>query len=202
MYNYMNGFDSYRTFLAIKQHFSNKGYDFFKYNGKVKANPTTYETRKDKYFFEKASKRFKHDDWVDYVVSNITRSGDGWIGNLLGGANLVNYQKWKKQIESLSYNFENEICIMSDYDNTFNENFIMIDGKHPLAYRLYSRRKLSLETMVILDDLINYTSVWKKYNDIILNDFIDLIVAYKPFLHHKIKYDKEKYKKIILNAYQ
>ena len=197
----VNGFDSYRTYLAIKQHFNNKTYDFFKYNGKVRANPITYESRKDKYFFEKAAKRFKHDDWIDYVISNITQGNEGWVGNMFTGANLINYQKWKKQVESMSYNFENEICIMSDYDGSFNENFKMLEGKHPLAYRLYSRRKLSLETMVILDDLINYTSVWYKYNDIILNEFCDLIKAYRPFLHNRAKIDKNKFKKIIMENF-
>ena len=50
-------FDVYQKYLAMKNHFSNKGgYDYHQYNGKVRANKTSFEVRRDKYFFYKLSK--------------------------------------------------------------------------------------------------------------------------------------------------
>ena len=197
----MDGFDAYKTYLAIKQHFRSKSYDFFKYNGKVKASPTSYETRKDKYFFEKASKKFKHEDFIDYVVANITRNSDSWIGNLLGENNQINYKKWQKVTESLAYTFREDMDIICDYEEDFNKVFVMKDGQHPILLRLYLRKKISLETMVILDFLVGYSEIWYKYNDIIVDDFVDMMRKYKPFLLNRVDVNKKKYIKIIKELY-
>ena len=197
----MNGFDTYKTYLAIKQHFSNRNYDFFKYKGKVRASELSYEARKDKYFFEKASKKFDHEEFIDYIVANITRNSDSWIGNLLQENNQVNYKKWQKVTESMTYTFKQDMDVIYNYEEDFNKVFTMDDNKHPLLFRLHARNKISLETAVILDDVINYSDKWYKYNDILLNEFVDRMRNYKPFLHNRLQVDKNKYKNIIKEFY-
>ena len=49
----MEAFQAYKTYVAIKNHFTSKTYDFFKYNGRTKASRSTFEKRNDKYFFSK-----------------------------------------------------------------------------------------------------------------------------------------------------
>lgn len=197
----MNGYDTYKTYLAIKQHFSNRNYDFFKYKGKVRASELSYEARKDKYFFEKASKKFDHEEFIDYIVANITRNSDSWIGNLLQENNQVNYKKWQKVTESMTYTFKQDMDVIYNYEEDFNKVFTMDDNKHPLLFRLHARNKISLETAVILDDVINYSDKWYKYNDILLNEFVDRMRNYKPFLHNRLQVDKNKYKNIIKEFY-
>ena len=197
----MNGYNTYKTYLAIKQHFSNRNYDFFEYKGKVRASELSYEARKDKYFFEKASKKFDHEEFIDYIVANITRNSDSWIGNLLQENNQVNYKKWQKVIESMTYTFKQDMDVIYNYEEDFNKVFTMDDNKHPLLFRLHARNKISLETAVILDDVINYSDKWYKYNDTILNEFVDRMRNYKPFLHNRLQVDKNKYKNIIKEFY-
>ena len=198
----MDGFDTYKTYLALKQHFSNKSYDFFKYNGKVRASPTSYETRKDKYFFEKASKKYKREEFIDYVVATITRNSDSWIGNILNEKNQINYKKWQKVTESLAYTFREDLGVLYEYEEDFNKVFKMVDGQHPVLFRLFLRGKVSLETMVLLDDLVNYSDSWYKYRDIIIDDFLFTMNKYKPFLNNRVDVDKKKYIKIIKNLYE
>ena len=52
----MSPFEAYKLYTAIKNHFTTESYDYFKYNGKVRASEHTFETRKDKYMFYKLSK--------------------------------------------------------------------------------------------------------------------------------------------------
>jgi hypothetical protein len=197
----MNGFDTYKTYLALKQHFRSKSYDFFKYNGKVRASATSYEVRKDKYFFEKASKKFKHEEFIDYVVANITRNSDTWIGNMMDEKSSTNYKKWQKVTESMTYTFKEDVGVINEYEENFNDVFKMKDGQHPVLFRLHLRGKISLETMVILDDLVNYSENWYKYKDILLNEFVDMMRKYKPFLHNRLQVDKKKYKRIVLENF-
>lgn len=196
----MSGFDCYQTYLAVSNHFKNKSYDYFKYNGKVAVKSTSYEARKDKYFFEKASRKFKREDFVKYLVAN-TIDGKTWIGELLTPSQEIAFKKWRKRIESLTYNFKEELSYISDKEENFNNLFVIKDGKHPLAFRLYQRGRVSLETLVILDELVHFTKHWSKQEDMILNETIALIHKYRPFLYHFTNADNNKLKQIVLETY-
>jgi len=196
----MSGIDCYRTYLAVSNHFKQKGYDFFKYNGKVNVKPSSYEIRKDKYFFEKASRKFKRDDFIKYLVANAVE-GKTWIGELLTPAQEISYKKWRKRIESLTYNFKEELSYISDKEEKFNNLFVIKDGRHPMLFRFYQRGNVSLETLVILDELVSFTKHWSKQEDMILNEVVELIHNYRPFLYHFTNADNEKLKQIVLETY-
>jgi len=196
----MSGFDCYQTYLAVNNHFKQKSYDFFKYHGKISAKTASYEARKDKYFFEKASRKFKRDDFIKYLVANFTR-GNTWIGELLTPKTEIDFKKWRKRIESLSYNFKEELSQIHDKEENFNNLFVIEKGKHPYAFRLYQRGTVSLETLVLLDDLVHFTKHWSKHDDIILNEVVELIHKYRPFLYHFTNADNNKLKHIVLETY-
>ena len=197
----MTAFDTYRTYLALNQHFTRKSYDYFKYNGKVKVSETTFLGRKDRYFFEKASRKFKKEEFIEFLLANYTSGTEHWIGNLMSGANLIEMKKWKKRIDSLTYTFKEDIIGIVDQDETLDSALKMQEGRHPLLYRLYLRKKVSLETLVILDDLVGYSKLWKKYNDMMMNDLLFLMEKYRPFFHQAIQIDKGKYRKIVLDSF-
>lgn len=197
----MSGYTAYQTYLAVSRHFGSS-YNFFKYNGKINVKETTYQARKDKYFFEKAARKFKRDEFIKFLVANFSRGSDGWIGQLITPANEITYMKWKKTIESLTYAFTQEVEMINDIEEEFDKIFAYQDGMHPLLFRLYLRNKVSLETMVLLDDLVNYTKVWSRYDDIMMSDFIKLLNKYKPFLHNFSSPSKERLRKIVLEIYQ
>jgi hypothetical protein len=198
---YMSAFETYRTYLAVQQHFTRKSYDFFKYNGKVKVSENTFYGRKDRYFFEKASKKFKKDEFMHFLLANYTSGADHWIGNLMSGENLINMKKWKKRIDSLTYTFKEDILNLYDAEEKLDNVLKGVDGKHPMLYRFFLRQKVSLETMVVLDDLVGYSKLWKRYDDMMLNDFLFLMEKYRPFLHQSVLIENSKFKKIVLDIY-
>lgn len=197
----MSAFDTYRTYLAMNQHFTRKSYDYFKYNGKVKVSENTFLARKDRYFFEKASRKFKRDEFTQFLLANYTSGTEHWIGNLWSVENLMRMKKWKKRIDSLTYTFKEDMLSINDKEDKLDNVLKGIDGKHPLLYRLFLRNKVSLETMVILDDLVGYSKLWKRYDDMMLNDFLFLMEKYRPFLHNAVLIDKSKYRKLTLDIF-
>jgi hypothetical protein len=201
MSEYMSAFDTYRTYLAMNQHFTRKSYDYFKYNGKVKVSENTFLARKDRYFFEKASRKFKRDEFTQFLLANYTSGTEHWIGNLWSVENLMRMKKWKKRIDSLTYTFKEDMLSINDKEDKLDNVLKGIDGKHPLLYRLFLRNKVSLETMVILDDLVGYSKLWKRYDDMMLNDFLFLMEKYRPFLHNAVLIDKSKYRKLTLDIF-
>ena len=54
----------------MKSHFTNRKYDFFRYGGKSRATMTSFNKRKDKYWFEKTSRKYSDEQIVDFLLAN------------------------------------------------------------------------------------------------------------------------------------
>jgi len=189
----MDAFQAYKTYLALKSHFNNKNYDFFKYNGRTRASIKTFEKRSDRYFFHKLS---KHNDCVNYLASNFLE-GDCWVGDLVNEQTAEKtYRNWRKRVESLSYIFKNDIDKLED---DYNKNLIVIEGQYPVLLRLLLRKEVSPETFLILNDITPFFSCWNKRieDKIIWPATMLKMKKYRPFF----TIDLDKYKKIVLERF-
>lgn len=192
VYSTREAFNAYRTYLALKQHFTSN-YDYFRYNGKVSATVESFETRKDKFHFYKLSKK---KDYQKIILANfIADGGKKWIGDILSTDADDIYSQWLKRQQSLSYSFKRELSTIDDID----AHCTVKDGQHPPILEDYLRERISIETLIICDDLLKIFEYWnRKINvQIIWNDVYFKIQKYKPFLH----YDRESMKKIMLDQF-
>ena len=174
----MTDYEAYTTYLALKLHF-NSDYDFFKYNGKVSASLESFMKRKEKYQFFKLAKKLSDEQIVEYFVANIIRDVQ-WIGQF----NQKNWLDHKKINEALEYNYTNDLeKLLSNLEN-FDILFQCDRGHHPKLLKLFLGKKINLETMVILNKLLNYVDTF----DIeIAENYIwpyvsRLIKKYEPFV--------------------
>ena len=195
-YDLNEGFDAYKTYLALKQHFTSD-YDYFKYNGKIRANIESFLKRNDKFFFRKLQKKYDKNELVEFFVSNFLVS-DNWIGNLISKESEDNYVSYKKRQESLSYMFRNDVDFLVDFshlnDKSLNDLLIVEDNNHPQLLKLFLQKKICIETMIILDDILHFTRYWNaKLDDIVWEEKKKQIQKYRQFLH----YDKFEYRKIL-----
>lgn len=187
-------YECYQDYLALKQHFSRKDYDYVKYNGKVRVNPTSFDGRRDKIFFMKLS---KHPDPHNFMLSNMIRDPKLWVKDIAYNEEAQrNYDEWQKKIQSLSYVFKNEISAL---DSDFDKNFMVSEGQHPIALKLYMRGEISLETLAILIDLTKCAKHWSKKmdGDPVWEEIKLLVTKYRSFL----KYDEEKMRNIVVDKF-
>ena len=93
----MDALGVYQTYLAVKQHFSDGSYDYFKYNGKIRVNADTFYARKDRFFYEKIARKFegKDEEIKNYFASNLLDNPKVWIRELVGVKAEQKYTKWK-----------------------------------------------------------------------------------------------------------
>lgn len=190
-----SGFAAFAMFHALKLHFTSDSYDYIKYNGKTNVSKTTFSTRKDKYSFYRLSRKFGLTELKDYYIANFLVDNVQWIGDILGPEAEDNYKKWQKRQQSLTYTFENDIIkLLENVDNP-NELLIANRNEFPKLMQYAQYGDISIETLVILDDLMNFFPMWEKeiYDDIVWPNFKMKCVKYKPFLH----YDKNKFKQIL-----
>lgn len=186
----MTPFEGYKLYLAIKMHFTNPNYDFFKYHGKVNAKIQAFETRKDRFHFAKLA---KHRDPTGYLVAHfISGNFNGWIGDLFTEDAEKVYLQYLGRQQSASYNFKSEMSVMTE---DFMSHFKVSEGQHPKLLVLFKRGIISIETMVILNNHLNFFPIWdRKIDDTIIWPSIrDRCIKYSPFLH----YDRSKMKEVI-----
>jgi hypothetical protein len=131
----------------------------------------------------------------DYYVANFLTNDIQWVGDVLGPDAEETFKKWQKRIQSLTYTFENDIIKLLDRVDNPNELLMVKKNEFPLLMQCAQQGDIALETLIILDDLMNFFPMWEKeiYDDIVWPNFRTKCMKYKPFLH----YDKEKFKQIL-----
>ena len=188
-------YEVYQKYLSLKQHFNKKDYDYFKFQGRVRANESSFEKRKDKHHFIRLSKIYKDEELTKFFVSNFVVTKDLWVGNATSAEGRQNYIAWKAKIQSLPYVFENEIEVMFDENENFNDIFNVEDGQHPPIVRHVFGNEVSLETFVVLDSILNFSP---KFNEsieesVIWPELYSMCNNYAPF----VVVNKQKYVDIL-----
>ena len=189
------GFAAFALYNALKLHFTSDSYDYLKYNGKTNVTANSFSTRKDKYSFYKLSRKYSLDELKNYYIANFLEHNDKWVGDMTGPVGEENYKKWQKRIHSLTYTFENDIVKLLDGVNSPDELLVVKSGEYPKLLTEAMRENIGLETLIILDDIMNFFPMWNKKisDDIIWPTYQRKCLRYKPF----IQYDKEKFKNIL-----
>ena len=191
------GYDAYTLYLGIKLHFHSKDYDFIKYNGKVKSDINSFLKRKDKYHFGKLFKTHKQ-ELQDFYIANLSLK-DLWAGDLLDNESVKVYKDWKNRNQKLTYPFETEVADLLRKRN-INKVLEVKNGQHPILLKEFLGKKISLETMCILDEIIGYTNDWERLisENLVYPDIQNKINKYKSFVSVDIK----KYKGVLIELCQ
>jgi len=188
----VEAWEAYQMYLGLKLHFTSE-YDYTQYGGKTRASKASFLKRKDRHFFSKVARKYG-ESTQDYFVSNFVCSPKGWLGDF----NETNYNNSVKYRQALTYNFITDMRYLFSQISHFDDIFSCQTGQHPVLLKNFLAKRVSIETMVILQGLLNYVKRWDKElkDDLVWPDNRRLVVKYGAFL----KYDKEKCKVQLLKA--
>lgn len=191
--------EAYKLYIALKNHFTKEKYDFFKYKGKVRATKKSFDNRNDKYFFAKVASKYNKDELVKLYVSNFIVGLD-WIGDISNELDAIRiYNNHLQKIESISYNFNEECKLLSDFLKSkklsFKNLIEIVDNQQPLLLQFLMKSMISLETFCILDILLNFTGYFTKNleYDFVWQNKKRIVDGYKPF----ISFNKDKLKMVV-----
>ena len=187
-------FETYQHYLSLKNHFTNPKYDFFKYGAKTRASLTSFNKRKDKYWFEKTSRKYSDKEVVDFLVSNFTATDNPqnlWIGEIINSGER-NYAEWTKRQQSLTYLFKEQSSELFS-ENELESVFDCSKG-HPIVLKKFLSGTISLETLVIYNKIFLFGNKFdKQLLDPVWESVSLKISKYSPFLN----IDVFLYKKIL-----
>ena len=145
----MTGYEAFSVYNALKLHFTQKSYDYLKYNGKSNISVVTFENRKDKFHFYKLSRKHPiKDDYTNFLVANLLEDSKVWAGTLLSEECNIIYRQRQKVIQSLSYTNPNDV--------------LETNGDYPILLTKALRKEISPETLIILNRILNFLPMWNK----------------------------------------
>ena len=180
----MTPFETYQAYLGMKSHFTNPKYDFIKYGGKSRATITSFNKRKDKYWFEKTSRKYSDQEVIDFLLSNFvnaTNPQNLWIGEIINSGERT-YAEWKMRQQSLTYMFKEQsenLLSENDLEKVFN-----CSKGHPIVLKKYLGGEISLETLSILEKVFSFKGKFdKKLKDPVWETVSMKLKKYLPFLN-------------------
>ena len=174
----MDGYQTYQIYQSLKLHFTSD-YDAIKYNFKTAVRKDTFERRRDRYFFEKLSRRFDKEKLIHYFTSNLIQNPNIWIGDMSDKI----YNDYVSRYDKLTYMLSQDMKLMSDKGYSFDQLCTTSDN-NSLNFFLESIRsdEIQIESVVLVDIMVNFLNRLKRdLNDPlgINKDLIDLLLKYK-----------------------
>ena len=187
-------FETYQHYLSLKNHFTNPKYDFFKYGAKTRASIASFNKRRDKYWFEKTSRKYSDKEVVDFLVSNFVEADNAsnlWIGEIINSGERT-YADWMRRQQSLTYLFKEQSSEL--FLETKLEDALNCSKGHPPVLKKFLSGKISIETLIIYDKIFLFGKKFdKKLSDPVWETVSLKMKKYNPFLN----IDVFQYKKIL-----
>ena len=189
----MNGYDLYGLYQAIKLHFTAEKYNFFQYDGKTRISVDAFQKRRDKFLFHRLARKYRDDEMVPFLVANFVHSDDNWTKSLLEEEAEETYREWKRVTDSMTKIYEEDLRKIATKE-TFNDLFKVEEGQFPKLLTHFMHKDITIETMVILNNIFNFIPIWDKKisDDIIYPKVSRKIRKYGAFLAVNV----DKYKKL------
>ena len=192
--------DAYRQYLALKNHFTKDSYDYHKYCGKSRASVQSFYKRKDRMWFEKVARQKSDQEVIEFFVSNfvsVDSPESVYIPDIIRDGEEI-YINWKKRIQSLTYMFQTEVEVFLGSES-IDSFFSCQPGIHSSLIKKHLQKALSIETLVILDYILNYVQDYDKVLDDPVWETLSLKISkYKPFLNISIQKYTDILKKVVL----
>ena len=185
-----DGYTCYKLFTALKVHFTDDTYDFFKYNGALRASRESYDKRKDQKQFEKLAKKAGRVNFLDYIVASLLNDRI-WAADLVQNEDDADsaYTEYRRVLESLSYTFSEELDYMiSKVDKPMDILVFRDNDTYPFVIYEFLNGNISVQTLTILNKQFR---IFDRYHDKLKDDYLWTrarfkVNKYTPFLDHKM----------------
>ena len=179
-----NGYQAYQIYQSLKLHFTTD-YDAVKYNYKTSVKQSSFDRRKDRYFFEKLSRRFNKEELIHYFTANLIENQKVWIGDMSDEI----YSAYVARYDKLTYMFDEDVKFLYNKGYTFDQLCSITEdyAASPLLEALRAH-EIRTETVVLLDILVNFLKRLRATisDPLGINkEMIDMLIKYKPIMLQK-----------------
>lgn len=169
-------FNAYCAYVALKTHFTDSGYDYFRHNGKLKFSPSAFKKRNDREHFYRLSKL---PDYEKRILSHLLKNTEAYILDICDDEKP--FREWSKRSNALAHFLKEEISTYKDLDDALTPK----KGQYPDILVDHLNDKVSLETITVLDICLGVMDKWKSEisDPFVFPTLHTKVRKYKPFLN-------------------
>ena len=191
----MNDYDAYKKYVALKLHFQQKDYDYFKFAGSAKVSREKFDTRNDKYFFQRIAKLYDAKQLEQLLVANFIVNKSAWIGEVVSDVGRSRHTEFKKTSQALEYNFREDMLSIKQLIDvgdvqSFDSLFTCVNGHDwPELVTITLHKTICVESFIIMNKILNFIPKMNAHiNDsLVWPEMYQLCRKYSPFLNVDIK---------------
>ena len=159
---------------------------------------SSFNKRKDKYWFEKTSRKYSDEEVLDFLLANFVNADTPqnlWIGEIINSGERT-YAEWTRRKQSMTYIFKEQsekLLSETDLEKLFN-----CSKGHPLVLKRYLGGEISLETLTILEKVFSFAKEFdKKLQDPVWETVSLKLRKYSPFININVFTYKKVLREII-----
>tara|TARA_B100001093_G_scaffold468110_1_gene487826 strand:+ start:3901 stop:4518 length:618 start_codon:yes stop_codon:yes gene_type:complete len=146
----VNGFEAYKLYNAIRLHF-NTDFNAVKYHFKTRVNPSSFEMKKERYFFEKIARTYPNlNDLIGFYTSNFLKENT-WPTEMKDSV----YKEWQGRLDSFSYLFSEDCKVILDQAEDKSWDFTdLFKTRSTFLYDLYHSDIIKIETLCLFEMML------------------------------------------------
>lgn len=178
-----SGFLAYKTYLAINQHFTSD-YDYFQYNGGVRAGISAFMKNKDRFFFQKLEYgRTKREIEIYLASAWKLKRERFWIRDLFKPEYERNYHSTLVSIDNLRADFNMHFMELLE---KYSFRQLVQEGRpYPIALKLAINKDMPLEVYCAFAGCLGLPKFYANVvqDPVLYPAFAKFVGNYSPFLN-------------------
>ncbi len=190
----MNGFKVFKYYTAIRLHFTDSKFNVFVNKGHLRGSVDKFNSRNDRFLFEKVARMHPTDkECIQFIAANFMYDNPEVVYELPTAE--ANYKEYVRRRQSMTRVFTEDLHTIATSGARYDQGEFS-GQKIPDVVQLYLARRITLETMVILDSMDSIVSKMRRGNHIslLLGDDLRRVEKSAGF----VKYDSYK----VMGPYQ
>ena len=144
----MNGYTGFKYWICMKQHFTTKSFNVFKYKGHVKCKLETFIARSDSEVIERTCSKFTPREFVLYLAANFIYGNENMMWDT--SVAVANYNLFLARKQQLQQVVDNDLKSLDNLHIPITDGISII--------RILTKNQITIETVSIINQYYNLTN--------------------------------------------
>lgn len=181
---FIDGKSVFNLYLQLKNHFNGRG-DVIKKKWRLKVSDSSYNSRKDKMFFERLAQKYTLKELSLILIGNLLENQDAWIGSISDSDPLEFYKIYLARLKTVKNRYHDDTKnIYYSYKKLevekFSDFFKYDDSKNSsYIFKLLQANVVSFETFIMLDSFMGLIDAHDTKDNVVWSKYSARLKAYK-----------------------
>lgn len=181
---FIDGKSVYKLYLQLKNHFNGR-YDVVKYDWNMNVSDKSYAGRRDKFFFERLSRKYRLKELCLIFISNLVANENAWIGEISDSDAVEFYKLYLARLKAVKSRFADDVKNIYYFAkkvevSALKEIFVYNEQvQTSYIFKLLQSGIISFETFVMLDSFMNIVDNHDQHDNIIWSSYSTRLKAYR-----------------------